>query len=276
MKIKPIYQIAKFEFTSSIRNRWTLLFIIVFAVITLGISYFGMTSTGYTSYQSLNRTGISLINVVIFLIPLFGFLMGVVSFSGERGRDLFLISQPFSSFQFITGKILGLFMTLGGSSLLGFCFAGSVICFEAGFNGLIPFLAFIGLSLLLSLISICQACCITILCKRTIRSFVYILMFWIAQVFLFDIIVLGIISFLNKTGAQLLSYSFLVINPVSLTRFLELLLFGGSHIFGVAGAALVRFLHGNIFLWSLSFTILTAWIIFPVSIAKYSLDRQDI
>ena len=79
-----ILLIAKQELKLSLRNRWVLSFLILFTVLTLGISYFGMITSGYVGFQDFRRTSASIINLSAYLIPLFALLIGVFSFISFR------------------------------------------------------------------------------------------------------------------------------------------------------------------------------------------------
>ena len=69
--MRRIVIIAESEIIASIRGRWTHIFALIFAVLVSGISYFGLSASGYSgTMQDFSRTTLSLLNLVLYIIPL--------------------------------------------------------------------------------------------------------------------------------------------------------------------------------------------------------------
>jgi len=51
-----IRSIASQELTLAFRNRWVLLFGLIFGVASLGISFFGMVTAGYAGFQDFTSS----------------------------------------------------------------------------------------------------------------------------------------------------------------------------------------------------------------------------
>src|SRR5574338_931275 len=80
MNFHSITTIARQELTVNIRNRWTLIFAGVFSVLVLAISYFGLATAGAIGFQGFARTSASLLNLVLYVIPLVALTMGTGHF----------------------------------------------------------------------------------------------------------------------------------------------------------------------------------------------------
>jgi Cu-processing system permease protein len=101
--VSAVTLIAGQEIRINLRNRWVLSFAVLFTILTLGIAYFGMVTSGYTGFQDFRRTSASIINLVSYLVPLFALLMGVFSFVSNREYLDLLVSQTVARWQIIIG-----------------------------------------------------------------------------------------------------------------------------------------------------------------------------
>ena len=123
--------VAAKEFKDGIRNRWTGAITLIYAILSLGLAYFGASASGTLGYASLSSTIISLASLAVVLIPLIALMLAYNAFVGEyeQGTMLLLLTYPLSRGQLMLGKFLGLGGILAVSSLLGFGVAALVIVF---------------------------------------------------------------------------------------------------------------------------------------------------
>src|SRR6266511_3667919 len=87
MDTHAITTIARQELVINIRNRWTIVFAGVFGVLVLAISYFGLVTGGAVGFQGFARTSASLLNMVLYIIPLVALTMGTLSFTSEKSAS---------------------------------------------------------------------------------------------------------------------------------------------------------------------------------------------
>jgi Cu-processing system permease protein len=276
MDIQAIMAIAHQELTINVRNKWTLLFAGIFGVLVLGISYFGLLTAGSTGFQGFTRTSASLLNLVLYVVPLVAVTMGTLSFANDKSAGEILFAQPVNRFEILLGKLAGLFIALASATLLGFGIAGVIIATQAGNEGITRYPALVGFSLLLALIFLSLSALTSILCRRKIKAFGAALFIWFFFVIFFDLIVIGL-SFLVKehTANQILFLS-LFVNPVDMVRVATLILLDGKDVFGSAGAALIRFYGNNTGSVLLLVAGLMVWVGAPMFISSKILNRQDI
>ena len=135
MDTNAIKTIARQELVINIRNRWTLLFAGVFGVLVLTISYFGLVTGGSIGFQGFARTSASLLNLVLYIVPLAALTMGTLSFTSEKSAGELLFSQPVTRGEILIGKFLGLFASIFTATLIGFGLAGIVIPIKLGTRG---------------------------------------------------------------------------------------------------------------------------------------------
>jgi Cu-processing system permease protein len=276
MDFNAVTAIVRQELTINIRNRWTPLFAVVFGGLMLAISYFGLLTAGAVGFQSFTRTSVSLLNLVLYLVPLMALMMGTLSFTSEKSLNELLFAQPITRADILLGKLLGLFAALATATLLGFGVAGFIIALRGGTTGLLRFPAFIALSLLLGLVFLTIAALVASFCERKTKAFGVAMFLWFFFVSFYDLLVIGGTFWLRERTANRFIFLSLFFNPVDLVRVASLLILDGKEVFGAAGAALLKFLGGERASLSLLVLSLLAWIAAPFALAQRWLKRQDI
>ncbi len=276
MDLNCIRAVARLELIINIRNRWTLIFAVVFGALVLAISYFGLATAGSVGFQGFARTSASLMNLVLYIVPLVSLVMGTLSLTNEKSAGELVFSQPATRTEILLGKLAGLFAALMASTLLGFGVAGVVIAIKAGTEGLVRYPALVALSLALALVFLCLAAAVALICKRKPVAFGMALFAWSFFVLFYDLLVIGGTFVLPERTANTFLFASLFGNPVDLVRVASLIVLNGQEIFGPAGAALVRFLGGDA--WSIVLLVasLLLWMVIPLLIARRFLEHQDI
>lgn len=271
-----IMRIARQELQVNIRNKWTVIFAAVFGLLIVGISYIGIMAEGFSGMQNFTRTSASMLNLVLYIVPLVALIMGTLSFTSDRGTTELLFSQPVFRGEVLMGKILGLFFSLSLSMLVGFVVAGGIIISVTGTEGLVQYFLFVMLSLLLALVFLAVAVMIATVNKRKTRSFGISLFAWFFFVLFYDLIVLGISLFFKGQTANYILFISLFGNPVDMVRVASLIILDNVSIFGAAGAALLRFLGGSSISILLLVGSLLLWLGIPLAVSHRLLNKQDI
>lgn len=276
MDINAVRTIARQELVVSIRNRWTLVFASVFGVLVLSISYFGLVTGGAVGFQGFARTSASLLNMVLYIVPLVSLTMGTLSFTSEKSSSELLFAQPITRGEILLGKLLGLFVSILTAMLIGFGIGGIVIASQAGTEGSMRYPGLVGFSLLLALIFLSLSAFISTLCRRKTKAFGVALFVWFFFVLFYDLLVIGLAFVLKEHAANLFIFGSLFGNPVDMMRVASLMTLNGTDIFGPGGAALLRFLGGERLSVTLLVTALSFWAIAPLVGAQKLLKHQDI
>lgn len=276
MDFSIVKAIAGQEFRIHIRSKWTLLFGIVFAALALGISYFGMITAGLIGFESFTRTSASLLNLVIYLVPLMSLTLGALSFTDARGADELLYSQPVERREILIGKVAGLFLSIAAATCFGFGAAGVVISFNTDASGSLGYGALVGLTLLLALVFLSLSTLVAVKAQTRGRAFGYALLLWFAFLLFYDLLVMGLAFTLQERPANLLIFVSLFGNPADMVRVAALIAVGGTTIFGAAGALLVKFLGGAATGFALILAVLLAWVSVPLAVAGRLLKKKDI
>lgn len=276
METQLIRYIARQELVVNIRNKWTIIFAAVFGLLITAISYGGIMAEGFSGMQTFTRTSVSILNLVLYIVPLVSLVMGTISFTGDKGSMELLYSQPVSRGEVMIGKILGLFISITLSMISGFFMAGALIATENGSEGLVQYSLFVLLSLMLALVFLCIAVVVATIFRRKSKAFGVALFLWFFYVLFYDLIAIaGSVMFSGQSANRFLFLS-LFGNPVDMVRVAGLIILDNVTIFGAAGAALLRFLGGS----SVSIIVLTVamilWVGIPIYISNRMLKKQDI
>ncbi len=276
MNIASVTTIAAQELKINIRNKWTLVFALIFAALALAISYFGLVTEAVVGFQGFTRTTASLLNLVLYLIPMISLTMGTLSFNGEKGESELLFSQPVTRTEILVGKLAGLFLSVATATLFGFGAAGVLIALQVGLDGLGRYLAFVGFSLLLAAAFLSLGSLTAILARGRAKALGYALFLWFFFVLFYDLLVMGVTFLLREHTANQLIFFSLFANPVDLARVASLIAMDDPSVFGYAGAALVKFLGGVMLANVTLIAGLLIWIALPLVISTRVLRGHDV
>jgi len=267
--------LARHELRILLRSRWVPLYGAVFAVLVLGVSYFGLAVVELTGFQRLDRTAVSLLSLVLYIVPLATMLMTVQSFRPEGGVTEQLLSEPLTASEVVLGKLLGLAGAHGLATVFGFGFAGVLIAAKGGTAGLGSYLVLVGFTLVVGLVFLSLASLLTLLAGRAVRAYALVLVVWFVMVLLFDLLVIGVSFLLPEVWANRLALGGVFLNPVDAARVGALLSISGREMFGPAGAQLVRALGGVG--WAVASLVgsLVVWVVVGAAGAVAVLRRMD-
>jgi Cu-processing system permease protein len=276
MDYQIIMTVARQESRINIRNKWTLIFALVFGALALAISYFGLVTAAVVGFQGFTRTCASLLNLVLYLIPIVALTMATLGFTGEANASELLFSQPVTRTEILLGKLLGLSVSVAAATLGGFGLAGLLIASRVGPEGLTRYIAFVGLAILLEIAFLSLGAMVTILTGKKSKAFGFSLFVWFFFVLFYDLIVIGFAFVFKERTANVLVFLSVFGNPVDIVRVSSLTTLNGPAIFGAAGAALMKFLGGAETANVVLILGLMLWIAGPILVSIRALRRQDI
>jgi len=235
-----------------------------------------LVTAGAVGFQGFARTSASLLNMVLYIVPLVALTMGTLSFTSEKSAGELLFAQPVTRGEILLGKFMGLFASIFTATLVGFGLAGIIIAAEAGTEGSWRYPWFVGFSLLLALVFLSLSAFISALCGRKSKALGVALFVWFFFVLFYDLLVIGGTFLLKEQTANTLIFGSLFGNPVDMVRIASLMTLNGKNIFGAGGAALLKFLGGEGLSIALLLVALSVWVVAPLLFAQRLLRRQDI
>lgn len=270
--------VARQELSLAVRSRWTQIFAAVFAALALAVAASGYVLSGGHGVQDFARTGASLVQVILLLVPLTALLIGVLSFASERGAAEILLSQPVARTAVLAGKLAGLLQALVAAQALGLGAAGVVIFTQSGGEGAGGFALLFVASVALTAVFLAVAAALgsASFGRGRTRALALALVAWFVAVILFDIAALGAASLLRSGPASRLLIASVLLNPVDAVRTGALLGTSGVAAFGAASLAFLRFTGGPVNAALMLAGSVLLWVIVPAAIAVRRLNRADV
>ncbi len=269
--------IARHELRIVLRGRMMAAYAVILAALTFAVSYFGLTVIQFTGFQGFERTSVSLLNLVFYIVPLLAMLTAAQSMSNEGGATGRLFTEPVTRGEIILGKYLGFTAAIILSTLTGFGFSGALIAAKVGSAGLIDFGILVSLTCLLGAVFAAIGLLISLSQKRTHRANGVVLGTWFLFIVLFDLLIIGISFLTPEAYAGKTALYGMFLNPVSAARVAALLQIAGKEVFGAAGAHVLRASGGSV---QTAVAVLTAalfvWIAVPVFASAKIISKQDI
>ena len=123
--------VGREEFRRALETRWMFGFTVLLAALVLGLSFFGLGQSREVGFQSFARVTLSLMNLVLFIVPLTGLVLGVTSMTGSSVTLPLLLAQPVGRGEVLVGKLLGLSLALTVAQLVGFGGGGVIVAIQA-------------------------------------------------------------------------------------------------------------------------------------------------
>lgn len=274
----PLLLCARQERVLAVRSRWTQIFALVFAALSLAVAGAGYILTGGSGLQEFSRTAVSLVQLVLFVVPLTSLLIGVMALVPDRGAGELLFSQPISRGTILLGKVLGIFQALVAAQAIGFGAAGLVIFAGTGGEGIARFLLVCLGSVAATAVFLAIAALLSAGAtgRRRARTLAVALVVWFGVAVIFDLAALGIATLLPSGAASRVLIVGVIVNPVDALRTGVLLALQGTAAFGAASLAFLRFTNGSVGAGLALGASVLVWIIVPLILAVVRLRRADV
>jgi Cu-processing system permease protein len=272
--LRRVAVVAREEYRRALETRWLFVFTALFALLVLGLSYFGLAQSRELGFQGFARVTLSLMNLVLIIVPLTGLMLGVTSIAGGGEGLALLLAQPVSRGEVLGGKFLGLAAALGVAQALGFGGGGVVVALNGGMDQVPGFLVLTALSLVLGWITLAAAICIAALWPDRLRAMSAALLLWLLMVIAYDLAVLGATALFSGIPLQSVLFPALIVNPVDLVRVLTTLAVGSGALFGPTSAVLMR-MFGTAGGVALGLAVLLVEGVVPLLVAARVFRRRD-
>lgn len=226
--MRQIFNIALKEYKDGLRNRWFLFITVLFALLAVGITWFGAAAAGKVGFTNLPATIASLSSLATFLMPLIALLLAYDAIVGEEegGTLMLLLTYPLTRSQIIFGKFVGHSMILGLATLIGFGSAALAIAVFVNdislWQLLTAFARFIVSSIVLGMVFL--ACAYVLSARATEKSTAagLALGVWFFFVLIFDLALLALLVVgQGKFNPDALPW-LLLLNPTDIYRLINL------------------------------------------------------
>lgn len=266
--------VAREELRRALETRWLFGFTALFALLVLGLSYFGLAQSRELGFQGFARLTLSLMNLVLLIVPLTALMLGVTGMTGSAESLALLLAQPVGRGEVLAGKVLGLAAALGCAQALGFGGGGVVVALNGGVEQLPGFVVLTALSLALGWLTLATGVAISVVWPDRLRATSVALLLWLTMVIAYDLVVLGATAMLSGVPLQNVLFPALLLNPVDLVRVLTTLAVGSGALFGPTSAVLMRMFGATAGI-ALGIAVLAVETAAPLLVAARVFRRRD-
>ena len=277
--MSPILIVAGKEFRDDFRNRWTIAVAIVFAVLALGVAYFGGAAAGKIGFTSFEATLASLTTLAAFIIPLIGLLIAYDTIVGERanGTLLLMLSYPLARGKLVAGKFIGHCAALGVATLIGFGLAVAIIQMTQPqtrtWDAWLSIGNFIVSATLLGASFVALGCVISVVTNDKSRAAGLALVIWFVSVVLFDLGLLALLVFSGGNPVEKAIFPYLLLlNPIDVFRLINLTMLGN----GAGNDLFMGMTASYVYAPAVLYAAMLLWIAVPLLAALLLFRRKEI
>lgn len=272
--MKQIFTVANKEFHDGLRNRWLVSITLIFALLSIGLTYFGAAASGAVGVTSLSTTIASLASLAVFLIPLIALLLSYDSFVGEQesGTLLLLLTYPLSKSQLLLGKFIGQGAIIALATLLGFGASAVLLYFQLGDTEIISaFGLFILSAILLGLSFTAISYLISLSVSEKSKAAGFALITWFLFALAFDLALLALLVGVEEGLTQQGLTQLMMLNPTDIFRLVNLAGLEGSDVNGALSVAInTRLSQTQLF------SGLVSWVVFPLMLAIFIFRKKKL
>ncbi len=256
-------KVLRYELRDVVRGRWLIAYAVFFLLATEALLRFGGAGE-----QAL----LSLMNVVLFVIPLMSLVFGTVYLYGAREFNELLLSQPVNRRQLFGGLYLGLAAPLALAFALGVAIPFLARLGAAGSAAALAVLVTIGVALTLVFTAI--AFLIAVRLDDRAQGLGAAVLLWLLLAVVYDGLVLIAASVFIDYPLEKPMLALMLVNPLDLARVILLMTFDAAALMGYTGAVFQRFFGSTIGL-AMAGVALAAWIALPLAGAARLFARKD-
>jgi len=262
--MKTIAKVAGYEIRDVLRSRWLIGYALFFLLITDALFRFGGGG---------EKALLSLVNVVLFLIPLVAIVFSTVYLYAAREFIELLLAQPIRRTQVFSGLYLGLSFPLSLSfvAAIGFPF---LIHRGAATSQRGTFVTLLLTGIALTFIFTALAFLIVARTEDRIRGLGIAVAAWLFLAVLYDGLVLLVVSIMADHPIERPILVLMLANPMDLARVALLLQFDVAALLGYTGAVLQKFFGRSVGIAATSLAIV-AWIIAPLFAGMRAFQKKD-
>ncbi len=245
-----------------LKSRWAILYTCFFLLVTLALFRFGGGGS---------RVALSLMNVVLFVIPLVSTIYGAMYLYNARDFTTLLLSQPICRDALFIGMYLGLALPLALCFVIGVLIP--FLWFDGGKSVAVFFLLLVS-GVMLTLIFTVFALLLTTRFDEKVKGFGAALVLWLFLAIIYDGIVLAIAFAFSDYPLDKPMLALGMANPIDLARMTILMKLDASALMGYTGAVFREF-FGSTSGIALALALMMLWTLVPLLAAARAFSKKD-
>lgn len=228
-----VWKIARYGVRDLVRSRWLLAYAAFFFIATTTLLRFSDSPT---------KALVSLMNVVLFVVPLANIVFGAMYLYSAREFVELLLAQPIRRTRLYLGLYLGLTVPVAAAAMLGigvplFLSGATARVMETGLT-----MAVIGAAL--SAIFTAIAAVIAYAIEDRVKGLATAIGVWILLAIIYDGLVLIAAVQFSQYPLERPMLAAMIANPIDLSRVLLTVQLDGAALMGYTGAVFQRFFGG--------------------------------
>jgi Cu-processing system permease protein len=270
-----ILAIASESWTRVSASRAVIGFALVFSALALGLSYFGLAGQRTAGFQGFARVTGSLINLVVYLVPLIALVIGTTEVTGRRDSLALMLAQPVRRRDVLLGSFLGVGGALVSALVIGLGGAGVFLAVRTDTASLGGYLVLVGAAVGLVLAFLAVAFLIGVVLLDRVKAMAAAVIVWFLTVIGYDLVLIGVTAVFRGVPLKSILIPAVMLNPVDIARVAVTLGAGRGALFGPAGATLVD-VFGRAPGAAAAATLLLLQIAVPLFIAVRVFRRRDL
>lgn len=264
--------LLRFELATLARGRALMLIAAGFALASVVVALAGLSAGGVVAVQGFARTSISLLQLVVWTVPMLALLAGAMA--GVEAHEIeFLVALPVSRRQLLAARWLAHMVALGGALLVGLGAAGVLLGALGGTADAPRYAALVAVAVLLLSATLALGLWIGVATRTRLRAVATAVIAWLVLAVGIDLVAIILLTTLPVGAGWGLSL-LLLADPVDTARALGIGLFQATTIAGPTEAALRQVLGGTGALVLVAG--LLAWTVGPLVLAGRRFGRQDL
>lgn len=271
---EAVLAVARQEVLTALRGRMLLGFCLLFTLLSVGIALAGLGGSGQLLVQGFTRTGVSMLPLSVYLLPLLGLLLGASALGGEDGGAELVLAQPLGRTQVLLGRALGLGAALSAAGLVGLAAAGALVGATAGSVGLGGYLVVVAGAVIVGNVGLALGILLGVATRTRGAALAWALTAWFAAAVLYDLAAIGVLQMVGSGEPGPWLVAILALNPLDGVRAVALVTLGADILLGPTGAALKSMMG----LWGGAGWVLASvllWVVGPLAAAAWLYGRRD-
>lgn len=252
-------KILKYILLDLIRNKFIIGYTFLLMIMSFAIIYIG---------QDSSKAVITIMNLILFIIPLVSLIFGTIHFYNSGEFIEFLLTQPVDRKSIFLAEYFGLACSLSLGFLIGV--GVPVLMYGISVTGICLLLT----GIILTFIFVSVAFFSSLINKDRVKGIGLSIIIWLYLTIIFDGIIITVIFLFRDYPIDKLIIILTSLNPVDLGRILILLQVDISALMGFTGATFKNFFgstSGIIF----SVLILIFWILAPALLSLRIFKKKN-
>lgn len=257
-------KIARYEIRDILRSRWLLGYTAFLILVTDALLRFGGAG---------ERALLSLVNIVLFVVPLVTLVFSTVYLYNAREFIELMLAQPLKRKQLFAGIFFGLAAPLSIALVVGIIVP---VAIHLGDNPVDrgTLAALLACSVLLTLVFAAIAFLIVAKCDDRMKGLGIAIALWLMFAVVYDGLVLLLISIFADYPLERPLLGLMAANPVDLARVVLLLRFDAAALLGYTGAVMKQF-FGGLAGTFIAASVLALWAALPAVLGMRAFERKD-